>query len=155
MKNRDVITLFLADDDDDDCLLFGQALNEIPLSTRLMVAYDGEQLLHLLEHNLEELPDVLFLDLNMPRKNGWQCLEEIKQDNRLKMIPVVIFSTSFQQDLADQLYNKGTNYYIRKPSDFNQLKSVIHQVLTLIYKERIAAPGEIPFPPTKASYLLS
>ncbi len=155
MKTQEVISIFLADDDDDDCLLFREALDEIPLSTRLTTVPNGEQLMTLLKGHGQELPHVLFLDLNMPRKNGWQCLEEIKQHEKLKSLSVVVFSTSFQQDIADQLYSKGTKYYLRKPSDFNELKSIIHQMLTLIYKEHIALPGKNPFPPTKANNAFS
>ena len=125
-------SVLLADDDEDDCLLFGEALSEISLSTQLTTVHNGEHLIDLLTTQNAGLPDVLFLDLNMPRKNGWQCLEEIKQNEKLKKLSVVIISTSFQQEVADQLHEKGARHYIRKPNNFAQLKKVIQQVLSII-----------------------
>ncbi len=145
----------LADDDDDDCLLFSEALKEIPLPTQLITVHNGEQLLQSLEFIHGDLPQVLFLDLNMPRVNGWQCLDEIKQNEKLKMLKVIIFSTSFQQEVADQLYKNGAMHYIRKPSDFEQLKNVIHQVLTLIHKEDGTLSHPNSFQQVKPNYILS
>lgn len=133
-------SVFLADDDDDDCILFEEALNEISLSMQLTTVQDGEKLMQLLTSEEVELPHVLFLDLNMPRKNGFQCLEEIKQNKKLSELAVIIFSTSFQQEVADRLYKSGARHYIRKPSDFAQLKSVIHQVLIIMEENPTVLP---------------
>ena len=119
-----------------------------------MTVHNGEQLLHLLESMDGQLPDVLFLDLNMPRINGWQCLEEIKRNDKLKLLHVVIFSTSFHQEVADQLFKKGALHYIRKPSAFGQLKSVIHQVLLILQQERATLSAGASTQ-TKASFVLS
>src|SRR6478735_4738202 len=124
--------IFLADDDDDDRFLFQEALNEIMLPTKLGTVRDGEQLMDFLSANT--LPDILFLDLNMPRKDGFQCLVEIKKNEKFKKLPVIIFSTSFQPDAVDKLYENGAQYYIRKPSNFEHFKKVIHHVLLLIAK---------------------
>ncbi len=78
-----------------------------------------------------ELPDILFLDLNMPRKNGFACLDEIKKDERLKSIPVITFSTSFEQSVVSLLHKNGAHYYIRKPNEFDKLKELILRALTL------------------------
>lgn len=129
--NSGPLQLLLADDDQDDCFLFEEALSEIPVSTHLTTVHNGEQLMQLLIKTTDALPYVLFLDLNMPRKNGFQCLEEIKKNEKLKNLPVIIFSTSFQDDVADRLYKSGAQHYICKPNSFAQLKKVIHQVLTL------------------------
>ena len=86
------------------------------------------------------LPNVLFLDLNMPRKNGYECLSEIKLIDRLKNLPVIIFSTSLNHDVVDMLYQNGANYYIRKPGDFNKLKNVISKAVTLISQNEVAQP---------------
>jgi CheY-like chemotaxis protein len=125
------LNLYLADDDKDDCLLFKDALEELPVSAKLTTVHDGEQLMNLLMEETSDLPHVLFLDLNMPRKNGFECLSEIKFNDKLKQFPVVIFSTSFEQDVVNLLYKKEAHYYIRKPADFAQLKNVILQALVL------------------------
>lgn len=121
--------ILLADDDKDDCLLFKEALEELQISTQLACVYDGEQLIEWLNKN-EHLPDILFLDLNMPRKNGLQCLSEIKQNKKWKQLPVIIYSTSFQKDVVDLLYKHGAQFYIRKPNEYSELKNAIHQAIT-------------------------
>ena len=130
--NSENFNLFLADDDKDDCLFFKDALEELPVSAELTTVHNGEQLMQLLKEKIGELPQVLFLDLNMPRKNGFECLSEIKSSDKLKELPVIIFSTSFEQDVVNLLYKKGGQYYIRKPAEFSQLKKVIHEALILI-----------------------
>src|SRR5580704_5402709 len=91
------LNILLADDDIDDCIFFEEALEECPLSTHFTCVPDGEQLMQLLTNETNGLPHVLFLDLNMPRKNGFECLSELKVDKKLKQLPVIIFSTSFEQ----------------------------------------------------------
>jgi CheY-like chemotaxis protein len=123
-------SILLADDDEDDRLLFQEALDEITLATQLTSVRDGEQLMDALSEI--DLPDMLFLDLNMPRKNGFQCLSEIRKNEKLKELPVIIFSTSLQPDAVDKLYEGGAHYYIRKPSNFDHFKKVIQQAITLV-----------------------
>ena len=126
------LNILLADDDTDDCIFFKEALEELLLSTNLTAVHDGEQLMQLLSNDTTELPHILFLDINMPRKNGFECLTEIKLNKRLKDLPVVIFSTSFEQDVVNLLYENGAQYFIRKPSEFLQFKKIILHTLTLI-----------------------
>ena len=139
--------LFLADDDKDDCLFFKEALEELPITADLTIVHDGEQLMQLLsERSIDPPPPhVLFLDLNMPRKNGFEVLSELKLDEKLKKLPVIIFSTSFAEDMANLLYKIGAHYYIRKPADFAQLKKVIYQALVLATDENMMQPAKENF----------
>ncbi|MBP6417589.1 MAG: response regulator [Chitinophagaceae bacterium] len=130
--NPDKLLILLADDDIDDCLFFKEALEELDLSAELTTVHDGEQLMLHLTAKMDEPPHVLFLDLNMPRKNGLTCLDEIKGNVKLKALPVIIFSTSFDEHVADKLIENGAVYYICKPTNFFQLKQVIFKALTLI-----------------------
>jgi CheY-like chemotaxis protein len=122
--------LLLADDDADDCMFFNEALKELPIDSSLETVDDGEQLMNLLHSNPDTLPDILFLDLNMPRKTGYQCLSEIKLHDKLKQLPVIIYSTSLNHDVINLLYEEGADHYIRKPGDFKKLKKVILAALT-------------------------
>jgi CheY-like chemotaxis protein len=126
--------ILLADDDKDDSMLFQDALDEIPLSTHLTTVFNGEQLIEYLNKTEEQLPDILFLDLNMPRKNGFACLSEIRRTEKLKLLPVIIFSTSYEPEIVNLLYKNGAQFYIRKPNNFTQLKKLIHLALTLTEK---------------------
>lgn len=122
--------LLLADDDLDDCNMFEKALKEIPINTNLKTVYDGDDLLKELSYNTDDLPDLIFLDLNMPRINGVECLHIIKTSEELKNIPVVIFSTSIHETLARKLIDNGAKECIRKPSSFQELKNVISNSLS-------------------------
>jgi CheY-like chemotaxis protein len=137
--------ILLADDDADDCLFFKEALEELPVSTQLTTVYDGEQLMQQLTQNTGELPNVVFLDINMPRKKGCQCLFEIKRDDKLKLLPVVIFSTSFDREMVNEMYENGAHYYLRKPNNFSKLKQVISQALSNIEKFNFAQPPKDNF----------
>ncbi len=130
--NPNPIHLLLADDDKDDCLFFQDALEELVLPTTFTAVHNGEQLMAHLLTQTEALPTVLFLDLNMPRKNGFECLVEIKKHDKLKTLPVVIYSTSSDTDTVDLMYKNGAQYYIQKPSDFTKLKQVLENTLAQI-----------------------
>ena len=119
------LNLLLADDDTDDCFIFNEALDELNLSAKLTTVNDGVELMQLLSANDTLLPDALFLDLNMPRKSGFECLSEIKISDKLMNLPVIIYSTSLNMEVVDLLYQKGAYYYICKPGEFDKLKKVI------------------------------
>lgn len=140
------LNILLADDDTDDCIFFDKALKELPIATHLTTVHDGEQLMNYLFQNLGQTPDVLFLDLSMPRKTGFECLSEIKENKKFKDLPVIVFTTSFgrgidfEQSLINTLSRIGAQEYIRKPGDFEQLKQIIHKVLIEMKKKVLNVP---------------
>lgn len=139
--NKQIYNILLADDDDDDCSFFKEALDELSLKTTLITVNDGVQLMAFLTDKSKEiLPDVLFLDLNMPRKNGSECLTEIRQIERLKDFPIIIFSTSLDIEIVDVMYEKGATFYIRKPGDFSKLKTVIENSLVAAKENNFKQP---------------
>ena len=127
--------VLLADDDEDDCLFFSEASAELTNPAQLTIVNDGEELMHLLLNLTVPLPDVLFLDLNMPRKSGYECLVEIKEHKILRQLPVVILSTAFERDVADRLIRSGAFRCMQKPVEFGQLAAVLQQTLTDLAKE--------------------
>ncbi len=133
--NLKQLNILLADDDTDDCIFFRNAVQELLPSTNFIDVHDGEQLMYLLTDETKPLPHVLFLDLNMPRKNGFECLSEIKLNEKFKKLPVIMFSTSFEQEVVNQLYQNGAHYFIRKPSEFSQFKKIVQHTLSIIAKE--------------------
>ena len=135
------LNVLLADDDEDDCLIFKEALEDLSVDSCLTTVNNGEQLMRELNARTERLPDIIFLDLNMPRKAGFECLREIKQDEKLKFLTVIIYSTSFERDVVDLLYENGAQHYIRKPGDYSQLKKVIFKAI------KIAGTGNSTKPP--------
>ncbi|MDP1800689.1 MAG: response regulator [Bacteroidota bacterium] len=138
------MNLLLADDDLDDRFFFDKALKVLPIPSDLITVNDGAKLMAYLLENSTQLPDVLFLDLNMPRKNGSQCLEEIKTNDRLKHLPVIIYSTSLHEDVADLLYKNGAHYYIRK-GGMVELEKALLKILTMIKEEKFTRPPRNKF----------
>lgn len=123
------IHIMLADDDEDDRLFFKEAFEEVKIKYKISTFNDGEQLMdHLCETN-NPLPDIIFLDLNMPRKSGIECLKEIRSNERLKKISVAIYSTSSSEQDIEDTFVSGANVYIKKPNDFNMLKKILSDVV--------------------------
>ena len=130
MQNETIYVL-LADDDEDDRLFFSDAIKELKMNTIVNVVKDGQELIdHLTQDNVT-LPHVLFLDLNMPIKTGLDCLNEIKNIDRLKNIAIAIYSTSASEKDIEETFVRGANVYIKKPSNFSSLKKVLSELITL------------------------
>jgi len=125
------IVVFLADDDADDRAMFEEVIREVDPTIQLTCAEDGKVLLTMLQSGKYPLPHLLFLDLNMPNKNGKECLDEIRSSERLKDIPVIIYSTSSSPKDIDDTFEKGANLYIRKPSSFQELRVIARAVLAI------------------------
>lgn len=138
------LNIMLADDDKDDRFFFDMVLKDLAIHTTLVTMEDGAMLMNYLEENTKNLPDVLFLDLNMPKKNGTECLMEIKQNEQLKKIPVIIYSTSYLEDMADDLYNKGAHYYLRK-TNLAEIEKILLNVLNLLIIKKFERPPRNEF----------
>ena len=106
-------------------------LHELKINTKVNTFNDGVELMNYLNMPDAILPNVLFLDLNMPRKNGIECLDEIKNDDRFSDIAIAIFSTSSSEEHIEETFVNGANIYIKKPSDFEVLKKILSHVVTL------------------------
>ena len=138
------LQILLADDDADDHFLFDKIIGALPIDIQITTVEDGEKLMKYLYENSEELPDILFLDYNMPRRNGSECLLEIKESSLLKAIPVIIYSTYFHEDIAKVLYENGAYYYIRKTSQ-DQLKKALTYILKLAAEKKLVRPPKSQF----------
>jgi CheY-like chemotaxis protein len=140
------LKVLLADDDKDDRFFFESALEQVPIQTELTVVRDGERLMAYLEKNSGNPPHVLFLDLNMPRKNGKECLAEIKNNTKIPAFPVVIYSTALNDEVADILYERGAHYYLQK-CDFKDLGNCIAKILRMLI--------ENPLQPERSKFILN
>jgi CheY-like chemotaxis protein len=137
-KSLTTINILLAEDDIDDRFFFEKALNEVIIETKLSVVNDGIQLMEYLAKNLQNLPNIIFLDISMPGKTGIECLSEIHENELLNKIPIAMLSTSFTKDdnyekgIKDMLLRMGANEFIRKPSTIVGLKEVIENTLKML-----------------------
>ena len=130
------MTILIADDDTDDRLFMDRALRQSGYTQLIQFVEDGEDLMHYLrrqgrytEQNAP-WPDLLVLDLNMPRKNGFQALSEIKDDPKLRRLPVVVMTTSSADEDVIKTYNLGVNSFVTKPFNFNRLVEMVGALKT-------------------------
>jgi CheY-like chemotaxis protein len=130
MENKP-IHILLADDDKLDRLFFKDAFEEIDIKTVVNTVNDGIELINYLHSPEDSLPDVLFLDLNMPRKSGLECLKEIKSNQRFKDITIAIYSTSALENEVEDAFVNGANVYIKKPGCFTKLKNILSEMLSI------------------------
>lgn len=129
---KKLVHVLMVDDDEGDIQLTKECLEEAKILVDLSVVHDGEQCMQFLRrqgtYSQAGRPDVILLDLNMPRKDGRQTLDEIRKDVNLKTLPVVILTTSdADQDIVES-YTKGANCYVTKPVDFEQYRKIVNEI---------------------------
>jgi len=123
-------TFFIVDDDIDDQDLFIEAVSEVDNSIECLSASDCEEALDLLKNKKIGMPDMIFLDLNMPRLNGKQCLAELKKEAHLADIPVIIYSTSSEKRDIEETSRLGAAHFLTKPNKFEELCKAISYVVS-------------------------
>lgn len=128
---HDHMRITLADDDEDDRLFFTDAFEELKINTVVNTVNNGKELLDYLNHPETILPNIIFLDLNMPILNGIDCLKEIKQNDKFRDIAIAIYSTSSSDQDIENTFVLGANIYIKKPSNFNDLKKILSDVVII------------------------
>ncbi len=127
MKSQSIL---LVDDDGDDQVLFVDALSLVNSNIECNIVNNGlEALLSL--RSKTPIPDIIFLDLNMPKMNGYECLAEIKNEVRLRHIPVVIYSTSKTDSDKQLTLEMGAKYFFTKPGDFTALMKELGRILSI------------------------
>ncbi|AQG78581.1 response regulator [Spirosoma montaniterrae] len=130
------MTILIADDDNDDRLFMEQALRQSGYAGATAFVEDGEELMEYLRcegrYNSTNAswPNLLILDLNMPRKNGFQALQEIKNDPKLRRLPVVVMTTSSADEDVIKTYNLGVNSFVTKPFNFSRLVEMVGALKT-------------------------
>lgn len=124
------IIIFLADDDADDRFLFESALREVSKESQLITADCADDLLHLLGKHIDP-PNLIMLDINMPGKNGLECLLELRREERFASTPIAMFSTSIENSYVQLASKTGADYFIKKPSSYSNLKKVIQFCLKI------------------------
>ncbi|GAA3522995.1 hypothetical protein GCM10022393_42160 [Aquimarina addita] len=129
--NLDALKIVLVDDDEDDRTFFKDAIEEVDIKTNLLLFGNGQEFMDYITLPGQSLPHLVFLDLNMPIKNGIQCLTEIREIPTIKDLLIAIYSTSSSDQDIEDTFIKGANIYINKPNDFKKLKKIIKDVLKL------------------------
>jgi CheY-like chemotaxis protein len=125
------MNIYIADDDTDDIDFFQEALTEVDESASLGCGKNGVELMKKLLYPELPVPDIIFLDINMPLMNGLECLKEIKQHLHLKDIPIVMYTTSALQSTIELAYKLGASLLVEKPSEFDDLKNMLTSILKI------------------------
>ncbi len=147
INKHDLIEILLAEDDVDDKLFFTEALSQIPVCTNLTTVSDGVDVIDYLNNPANSLPHIIFLDLNMPKMKGMDCLRKIRKNDLLNDTPCVIITTSTSpKDIKDS-YKLGANLYFAKPVGMSALVRMIDKALRLNWKHF--------FPPFEDSFLVT
>jgi CheY-like chemotaxis protein len=122
--------ILLAEDDRDDRLFFKDAFSVLKIQHSLTICEDGTTLMDHL-NTTANLPDIIFLDINMPGKNGMECLREMKASERLRDISVAIFSSLTSEQIQEEAFIAGANVYIKKPNDLEVLRKILSEVVCI------------------------
>ncbi len=147
MSRNDTVRILIADDDEDDLMLIADAFKESRLMNPIDFVKDGEELMHYLRKEGQyadtgdiPLPGIILLDLNMPKKDGRTALKEIREDPKLRNIPIVVLTTSKSEEDILKTYDLGVNSFITKPVTFDRLVDVV-KVLRQYWIEIVAIPA--------------
>lgn len=122
--------LFLAEDDDEDIMFFTDIISDISPDIQISVAKNGIELMSLLKTE-KQLPDFIFLDLNMPIKTGFECLKEIRSSEKWKAIKIVILTTSSQREQIKEVYKMGADLYLQKPNSYSTFRDTLSKCLQM------------------------
>ncbi|MGK2861480.1 MAG: response regulator [Chitinophagaceae bacterium] len=143
LSENNELEILIADDDDDDKELFQEAIYEISPYIKLSAVSNGIELMEKLRQ--PSLPDLLFLDLNMPGKNGFECLTELNSILILKKLPVVIYSTSANPDQIERTYLNGATFYIKKPSNYQEIIDLLYKLVSFSTHKFFSQPSRKEF----------
>lgn len=124
----DARVIYLAEDDADDRILFMEALRELYSEIAVELFVDGQQLLENLHKCQKDKPEILFLDINMPRKNGFECLKEIRSIEHFDALKIIMLSTSSSSLHIEISRRLGADFYAIKPSAFHDLKDLLKRI---------------------------
>lgn len=134
---KDPTHILLAEDDEDDYFIFSLAVQELSIRVMLSRAENGDILLKLLD---EKIPDLLFLDLLMPCRDGRTCIKEIRANAKYDTLPIIVYSSMRDMNNIQFCYREGSNLYVFKPSSLPELKDVLERILTIDWKNMMYYP---------------
>jgi CheY-like chemotaxis protein len=137
IPNGDPPHVMIAEDDNDDYYIFSVAIEELSITVVLTRAENGDLLIRLLE---DKVPDILFLDLMLPGKDGRKCLKEIRSNHKYDSLPVIMYTSLKEVEQIEFCYREGANLYVIKPTGFSDLKDILERILRIDWKKLLYYP---------------
>lgn len=138
----EILNVVLAEDDPDDLVIFQLAIDSLPLDIHLTHEDDGEKLLALLRRYI---PDIIFLDINLPQKNGINCISEIRKDTRLDNVPVIMYTAHTHEKFIGDSFSGGANFYLLKSNSVSELARRLGLVFSVKWKKFSYYPPKSQF----------
>jgi PleD family two-component response regulator len=142
---KDTKNIFIIDDDEDDRQIFCEAIREVNDKIFVTEARDGNEAMTMLLDNFFTPPDLIFLDLNMPKVGGLECLSFIKHNSKYREVPVIIYTTASDQYFIDKAYIGGASLFISKPCYFGDLRKILEKVFNLPREKYFPQPPRRKF----------
>lgn len=136
---KEPVKIVLAEDDKDDQEIFAEALDAAKIPSDLTTVENGQELIDHLKDGNEPNPDIIFLDINMPVKGGKEALAEIKSDEELKEIPIIMLSTSDHPKDVEETLNKGADLFVQKPNSFNSFILILKKIYSLFQTKNLVS----------------
>lgn len=143
--NGETTHVLLAEDDNDDVLIFQLAIDKLPFAILLTHTEDGDKLIAKLE---EILPDIIFLDINMPCKSGKECIREIRSRKKFDSVPVIMYTSHRLEDYVEDTFRDGANFYLVKTNSISELADKLKYIMSINWKKMM-------YYPTKNDYVLA
>lgn len=153
-EDEELKDVMVAEDDTDDFELLCDVIRSLPLQVVITHAGDGEILMKLMHENV---PDLLFLDIILPRKTGIDCIREIRSDKKFDKLPIIVYTSLKDLDTIEFCYRNGTNLFIHKPNSYREIREIIEKIFSLSWKKIQYYPSRQdfvmnPLPPRPASF---
>ncbi len=143
--DEEVKNVLMAEDDNEDFEIFAEAVRELSLQILLTRAENGEVLMKILH---ERLPDMLFLDILMPCKNGKDCLLEIRENRKFDDLPIIVYSGLRDFETVEFCFRKGTNMFVYKPHSFSELIDIVQKIFAINW-------SKVKYYPRRADFVLN
>jgi CheY-like chemotaxis protein len=141
-KTNKIKDVLLAEDDPDDVLIFELAIKELPFPLVLRLAENGDMLFVMIN---QMIPDIIFLDINMPCKDGVTCIKEIRKNESLHHVPVIMYTSLKSVEYINQCYENGANFFLIKANSIHELAEKLEKIFSVDWKSYMYYPPKNQF----------
>jgi response regulator RpfG family c-di-GMP phosphodiesterase len=129
--NREYLNVILVDDDEGNIVFFKNILKELKIGIKVQAFQNGSDLLEYLNSEDALVPEILFMDFDIPKKNALECLQEIKENFKLENMVTAVYSSNLSEAEVENIFVNGGNIFMKKPNDYSALKKVVSEIITI------------------------
>ena len=136
------LNVVMAEDDNDDFEILADAISKVPVKILLSRAEDGVVLMKLIH---EKIPDLLFLDIILPQRDGRDCIREIRSDKKFDGLPIIVYTSLKDLETVEFCYRWGTNIYVHKPQSYSDIAEIVRKIFSINWKKLQYYPSRSEF----------